>query len=221
MSDMSPFGHIKDRDENKIETFTREEQAQLFSSKELRIASFLAKGVPASQVSTIVGVTPAFISQLCSEAATNKNFLKLLEQKKREEFVEEKEKSSEAIEDEVLTAKYLSLEHRVLQHLERNLEGADIKEATRVLEVLGNRQEKRALRVQKVASLGLSSFSGQHPTTTVTINIPAFAAPSLTLNQNKEVLAINDEPMAPMTSDGVRLLFSARKEDREGVISHV
>lgn len=193
-----------------------EELTQLFSAKQLRIAHFLNAGMPAAQVSTIVGVSPSYISQLLS---SDENFKELLARKSAERK-SSLDENPEKIEDEVLTNKYLSLEHNVLRQIESQLGAADIKESARLLEVIGNRQEKRSARKEKMEllkagfsnGLGLSGFQGKPGAVHVTISMPVAAIPSYTLNSQREVVEINNVPMAPLSSEAVKSLFSARRD---------
>jgi hypothetical protein len=160
-------------------------------SKKDRIAEFLAQGLTASQVSSIVGCTPAYISQL----AKDEEFAALL-------LLKKEAAPPPNHEDVLLTNKYLSLEHKLLTQLENTMQFAELRDVTRALEVVGNRQEKRASRLATPAT------QGSNTTVHVSIMLPAHAIPEYTINQQKEVTSIGDRAMAPMSSIGVKALFN-------------
>lgn len=171
------------------------------NSQQERIIGFLAQGLKAAQVASIVGCTPAYISQLCSAQDGPEGFREALTEKAKELS------SSGDIEETTVSSKYLSMEHKLLKTIEDRLGEAEFPALVNALKVVGERQEKRALR-----KAGLSvAQQGTLVQNIVNITVPAHALPEFRMNTNLEVTAIGDRIMAPMSSDAVRQLFKSRK----------
>ena len=85
------------------------------TTKQKKIANYLANGLRPAQVASMVGVTPGYISQICkADAVENKAFLAHLEEEKRlalESYNQE----------ETLGLQYQALEARALRVIEENL----------------------------------------------------------------------------------------------------
>lgn len=161
-----------------------------------RIVEFLAQGMTPAQVVSIVGCQPAYFNSLMKDESFRKE-------------VEEAAKPylEQANEEEVLSNKHLSLEHKILNKIEGLLAGAEMKDVTRALEVVGNRQDKIANR--KVGfNPNLSSVNVVH----VSLNLPAHAIPEYTLSNTSEVTTIGNTAMNPLPSASVRELFKHRAE---------
>lgn len=170
------------------------------NSQQERIIGFLAQGLKAAQVASIVGCTPAYISQLCAPDGPE-GFKEGLQEKVKELT------ASGDIEENTVSSKYLSMEHRLLKTIEDRLGEAEFPALVNALKVVGERQEKRAAR-----KAGLSiAQQGTLVQNIVNITVPAHALPEFRMNTNLEVTAIGDRIMAPMSSDAVRQLFKSRK----------
>lgn len=179
------------------------------NAQQARIAHFLAQGLKPAQICGIVGVTPAYISQLCS--ADGPEEFKLAVQ---ESAAEQQDKADE---DSLLSAKYLSAEHKILKAIEDSITMAELPVMIQALKVIGDRQERRAQRKAAVGAIG-QMISGPQVNVTV-LNLPAHAVPEYEVNSQGQVVSINKTGMAPLTSSGVRQLFSARKEGQKLVQS--
>jgi len=162
---------------------------------EKRIANFIASGLSDTQIAGIVGCTPAYLCQLKKEDSFSTLVVAAIA-----------ELPKECAEEERLGLKYLAVEHKVLRHLEDRLAFAEFRDAVAALRVLGDRQEKReARRHPAMASPG-------HITNNyVQLSIPSHALPELTFNAQMEVVAIGDKGLAPLSSVGVKDLFSSLK----------
>jgi len=159
-----------------------------------RIKEFLAQGMTPQQVLSVVGCQPAYLNSLL----------------KNEEFMKEVAEAAKpymeaANEEEIISNKHLSLEHKILQRIEALLPGSDIREATRTLEVVGSRQDKIANRKAgyNPSAAGLTEIR-------VTLNIPAHAIPEYTVNSASEITTIENKPMSPMPSGAVKSLFDKK-----------
>ena len=155
------------------------------------ILNYLSQGLKPSQVASIVGVTPAYISQLLKQ----EDFATTLQAKSADA---EKEYS----EDKTLTNKYLALEHTVLNNIENAMLGADLRDLTATLRVISERQDRRAIRA--LPQIG----AGQPTQVVVNLMLPQHAVPEYLVNPQREVIAIEGKPLAPMSSDGVKNLFA-------------
>lgn len=176
----------------------------MLNPQQKRIATFLAQGLKASQVATIVGVSEGYISQLCSEAGPE-GFKEAVRSK-----AEEVEEQSD--EDTLVSAKYLSLEHRILKQIEGQLAFAEIPQLIQALKVVGDRQEKRAARKNVVGLIGQGLIGNNQINVTV-LNLPAHAIPEYQVNGQGQVVAVGDRGMSPMNSQAVRQLFKDKKNE--------
>jgi transcriptional regulator with XRE-family HTH domain len=174
-----------------------------------RIASYLAQGLKPSQVCSIVGVTAAYISQLLKEASANADceFARLL----KEYSTKEEEAFSE---DKALTNKYMSIEHKVLDAIESQMSFAELPALTRTLEVIANRQEKRLQRLTAPRDP-----NGTVIHNVIQLTIPAHAIPEHVISSNKEVVAIGNQQLAPLSADGVKSLFSQIQASKQAVLA--
>lgn len=161
-----------------------------------RILNYLAQGVKPAQVASIVGCTASYISQL----GKDEEFLKELAAARVETH-------KNVDEDKVLTNKYMAMEHRLLDSMEGAMALAELPAIVRALEVIGNRQEKRAQRLAAPVQPG-------NGITIVHISLPQHAVPEYQINPQKEVVAIGGREINPMSSEGVRKLFQNLTEKK-------
>lgn len=171
------------------------------NSQQERIIGFLAQGLKPAQVASIVGCTPAYISQLLSATDGPEGFREGLQEKVKELS------ASGDIEENSVTSKYLSMEHKLLQTIENRLAEAEFPALVNALKVVGERQEKRALRKAGL----LLPQQGNYTQNIINISVPAHALPEFKMNGNLEVTSIGDRIMAPMSSAAVRQLFQSKK----------
>lgn len=167
-----------------------------------RVLKFLASGLTETQVASIVGVTPARIFQLKAEEGFKQRLL--------EEQAQAEEKTGEEAEDEILTGKYLAVEHSLLKQMESQIPYSELRDCTNALKVITDRQHQRQTR--KLQQRALEQYRGAN-LTLVSITLPSHAVPKpeIQLNEQQEIVAIDKIPMAPLSSDAVRALFQTRK----------
>lgn len=166
-----------------------------------RIAFYLAEGLSAAETANIVGCSPGYISQLLSKDEAFKA------------EVEDKLKNRKSTVDENLLTKYQGLEHRIIKAMGAQLDNAELPHLTKALDSVVKAQEA----AHKRANPNLNPGSTQ-VVQVVQITLPAHAIPQMpvmTLNQQAEVVAIDNKPLAPMSSDGVKNLFTQIKEKKE------
>lgn len=164
-----------------------------------KILNYLANGLAPSQVATLVGVSPGFISQLRS----NPDFSAKL----KAAILDNPTSVDDKLED-----KYCAVEHALVNAVQDALPGAELPAIARALEVVSKIRISR----QQIKN---PLFAQQH---NMNINVVQLTMPShimrkdpvIHMNEKQEILAIDNEPMAPLSSDGVRNLFSQIKAQR-------
>ena len=166
-----------------------------------RIANFLAQGLKPAQITSIVGVSAGYISQLCSDEGPEefKSYV-------QEKAAEQQEKQDE---DALVSAKYISVEHKLLQAMETALLGAELPAIANALKIVAERQEKRAARKAGIMVPG-GTFNQQVNVTV--LNLPAHAVPEYQLNGQGQVIAVDGQGLAPMSSNAVKQLFQSRRQ---------
>lgn len=167
-----------------------------------RILNYLASGIKPAQVATIVGCSPGYISVLLKDDS----FRLELEAKVID--------SPENKEEKDLDNKYISLEHNILRQVEDAIVGAELPALVRALEVVAKRQDLRLTR--KYPAAQQPNALGTSTNLFVTVSLPSHALPPplIELNEQKEILAINNKTLAPMSSDSVKGLFDRIKQQK-------
>lgn len=166
-----------------------------------RIKQLLIGGLKASEVASIVGCTPAYVSQLMAD-----NEFKKEVEASRVLYNETK------TEEQHIEQRYQNLEHKLISSIGDDLPNADFGQKLRALDIVGRRYDER--RKIRIPTPDPSSASGHHTTnyTLINIGLPDHimnqAAPVIEMNENKEILAINNKVLAPMSSDGVKNIFA-------------
>lgn len=175
-----------------------------------RAASYLASGCSQGQVASIMGCSPGYIVQLLRD----EDFVKLVEKFKA------KNDGSEEKEQESIQQKYTGLEHQLIKAMGDALPNAELPAITRALEVVAQRQEKAAVRRLPAGHPANGQRVGN--TVVVQLMLPGHAIPqqpTVEYNSKNEVVAIDNKPMAPMSSNAVEKMFKERK--REEVLAKV
>lgn len=167
-----------------------------------KILHYMAQGVKAAQIASIVGCTPSYVAQL----GKDEGFLAELNAARTEA-------QQTLDEDTVLTNKYMVMEHKILDSMEAAMALAELPALTKALEVIATRQEKRLQRLAGPVNTG---------TTNVIVNLtmPAHAVPEYQVNAQREVVAIGNKAIAPMSSAGVQNLFkqlAAQRASQEAI----
>jgi hypothetical protein len=162
-----------------------------------RIATLLASNLPANKVSAIVGLSPARISQI----QTTEEYQNI--------FTEISAAAAEKnVEEEVISAKYLSAEHVLIDQVMQMAPSAELKDVTQALRVVAERQEKAATRKNPVHA-GVVVHQN-----IVQLNLPTHALPEVVISNENEVIDVNGKNMAPLTAQGVESLFAMMKEKK-------
>ena len=164
-----------------------------------RITTLLASGLKPSNVASIVGCSPARISQLSHE----QHFQDLLASK-----IAEAEESD--VEEKTITAKYIAAEHILLNQIIDMAPVSELRDVTAALRVVAERQEKAKTRLNPVQGTTIINQ-------TVQIAVPSHTLPEISLTKDLEVISVNTLNLAPLTSEGVTNLFKNLKADKEAI----
>jgi hypothetical protein len=166
-----------------------------------RITSLLAQGLKPAHVASIVGITPARISQLAKENVEFQNLLAL----------KTAEAEKEDIEEKALSAKYHAAEHQLLDQVLQLAPVSELRDVTAALRVVAERQEKMKTRqnpiqqqqavLQQVIQISLPSHVLQ--------------VPEITLTKDREVISVDNRNLAPLSSDAVTSLFHSLRKGKE------
>ena len=163
-----------------------------------RIATLLANGLKPANVATIVGCTPAYLSQL---AKSNEEFKNLLADKTA---LADKETNEELS----LSVKYQAAEHTLIDRIMELSTVAEMRDLTSALRVISERQEKTKTRLNPV-------IEGQTVTNNIIqISVPSHALPELCMTREQQVLSVDNINLAPLTSTGVINLFKGMNEKK-------
>lgn len=162
-----------------------------------RALKFLAGGLAPSQVASVLGCSPARISQLLAEPEFKARLAEA-----------QGEPAGVAEEDEILNNKYLATEHAILDQMRSQIPYAELRDCTNALRVVGERAERRAARKLQEQALRQFESSGL---VTVSLTLPVHCLPKPVYNEQQEIVAIGEQAMAPLSSDAVRTLFATRK----------
>lgn len=167
-----------------------------------RIASLLSSGLKATQVATIVGCSPARISQLLS----TEDFKLLVDSKIATLDLEN-------IEEVALSNKYNAAEHALIKQVMEKSEGAELRDVVSALRVVGERQEKMKTRMNPS-----TSPNSQTIVQVVSITLPSHALPKspIEMTGNGEVISIGEQTLAPLSSTAVTNLFSNLSKKQKG-----
>ena len=162
-----------------------------------RITTLLASGLKPSNVASIVGCSPARISQL----STDEKFQNMLSAKIAETEADD-------VEEKTLSAKYLSAEHTLLNQIIEMAPVSELRDVTAALRVVAERQEKAKTRLNPVQGTTIINQ-------TVQIAVPSHTLPEIALTKDLEVISVNTLNLAPLTSEGVTNLFKSMKQEKE------
>ena len=166
-----------------------------------RVAALVASDVKPSAIATIVGTSPGRISQLMSDPA----FLLIVESKR----VEVVKKDAEEV---ALSAKYLEAEHLLLRQIMDQTSSAEFRDSVMALKVISERQ----VAIKKTVAPNIGSITNNTTILTLPSHTITNAMAAVTITTNREVIAIGEQSLAPLTSTAVTNLFHAMKSSKKG-----
>lgn len=161
-----------------------------------KIKQLIIGGMAPADVASVLGCTPGYVSQVCSdpEFKADLEAAKILW-------------AAEQTEDTLLEKRYENLEHKLLTHATAAMAEASFGELMRGVETLHKRKQDHFVRKNPVLP--------NTPNVTVhvtALTLPAHATkqmgPVVEVNDKNEIIAIGSQSMAPLSSDGVRSLFA-------------
>ena len=174
-----------------ITLITFSEENKMLNRTEERIVHLLAAGLPVSQVASVIGVTPALISQL----KTKPEFTEALEAATLEANKGDKEEVA-------ITAKYHAAENILLDQVMAMAPVAELRDVTAALRTIGERQDRVKTRMMPA-----STNAGVVNNTIISLTLPAHALPEFRTNGENQIISIDSQPLAPLSSNGVADLF--------------
>lgn len=169
-------------------------------TKQEKIAKLLAQGLKPAQVASIVGCTPAYLSQLSKEEA----FKQLLAQE-----IASANTVSDLAEEELLNTKYLAAEHALLNQITESVALMEPRDQIRALDVISARQGRQA---DRLARLRLPQQQALTMNNYVQLTLPVHSVPEYKINAEGEIISIDNQPMAALSSQAVKQLFTTLKE---------
>lgn len=171
------------------------------SGIQLRVARFLAQGLKPTQVASIVGITPARISQIVKEEGFNE----LLAAEAERYSISDDEVAAR----QLLANKYMAFEAKLLDTMDASVALMEPRDQIRALDVVIGRQAKMAAAT---AALRVPEHAANQ--TIVNIMIPNHAVPEYQVNGNGEIIAIDNKPMAPLPAEGVKAMFAQMRAQK-------
>ena len=163
----------------------------MLSRVEERAIHLLASGLQQVQVASILGITPALISQW----------------KVKEEFTTSLEaatiEANKGDKEEVaLTAKYHAAENALVDQVMALAPIAELRDVVAALRVVGERQDKAKTRLNPMAAN--PSTINQ---TVINLTLPSHSLPEFSVNNDNQIVAIDSKSIAPLSAGGVADLF--------------
>jgi hypothetical protein len=174
-----------------------------------RIKNLIISGLKPSEITSIVGCSPSYISQLLADSEFKAAV--------QEGIIANAEKNTEA---EHLDNRYETIEHRLLSSIEDKIPEASMGEVVKALETINKRKDDQYKRKNPVTPGPAIQLN------VVSLALPAQALrtisqPTVQLNGQNEIVAIEGRHLAPMSSDGVKNLFAQIKEQEQKVIAEL
>ena len=163
-----------------------------------RIVSYLSQSFSQTAIADMVGCDPSYVSAVSSSP-------------EYKEWIEAERVRLKVLKtDEEIEGKYVALEKNILKQVNESLPFAEFRDLTHTMEVLIRRKQQLGLKqMSGVVVNGNAQFN------TVVLSIPRAAAPEITLNAQREVIAIGDKSLAPMQSGAVRKLFETLEKKKQ------
>lgn len=182
-----------------------------------RIASLLASGVKPSVVSSLVGCTDAYISQLRKDEEFKLYVEELCEQKS-EEVLASPEAARES-ERSLHKDRIAGLEAKLLDSFLDDLPYMNFQDKTRLLSEVGKRRDaednREKGRLDREAMLNAQRLDGglvnNGTIQVVQLMIPRIAVPELQLSSNNEIVSIGERSTAPMPTARLKDYLSGVK----------
>lgn len=169
---------------------------------EQRALTFLKKGLPPSQVATIIGVSPGRVSQFLSR-----------EDVKLEIEAARLESEGKDQEEVLIETKMTGLKGSLLDAMMKRQDEATYMELVRSFEILSRAQEAKK---NPIPLQGGPVFNN----TQVLITVPErLVQHAIQITNENEVIAIGDRALAPLPAARVTKLFEEMKNERSNLLA--
>ncbi len=184
-------------------------------TKQDRIACLLAQGIAPSQVASIVGVHPSYVSQLAADPDFKAHVEELVG-----ELAEREGGATEIEERKHYRDKLAGAEHKIVDHILNSLVHSTAREAAAVLDVIGKRRDQMDGSngkgiIQAIHAQSSTDDKGVTTTRVVQISIPDVCLPELKMAGNNEIVAIGDRSTAPMPVQALKKILGAEQDTSE------
>ncbi len=162
-----------------------------------RIVALLSQNIQQKKISEIVGCSEAYVSQVANDPDTLK------------EVEATKKRNARAAEEEALEEGYVRLERKTLAQIEENLPFADFRDLALLMNTMIQKRQKH---------VPVNAIIHNDNRKVVMLQVPSSVLPGeIILNQNREMIAVGNQTLAPMTSVGVKDLFTKLKDKKESL----
>lgn len=161
------------------------------------IISYIAAGVPTSQIAAAVGCTDAYISQLKADPEIQE----LLASRA----------SSRIAADSAFDTKLETAEELALARIEAGLQFANLGQAVGAFRILNNAKRRK--------DIGTPTETTQ--TINVTLTLPANAIPRYTMNQRNEIIDVEGKTMVAATPKSLEAMLASKRTLETSVTSPV
>lgn len=169
-----------------------------------RIAKLLATGMNATSVASVVGCSPAYISQL----KTDTSFLDSV-------AAYAAEVGKKDMEEVALSSKYLEAEHALLNRVAELTPMSEMRDTIAALRVVAERQ----VAMKKTVNPNLGTMVTNNAILVLPIQMIAAQRPTVTITDRQEVIAVGEQNLAPLSSTAVTNLFAAMNKAKLTPIS--
>jgi hypothetical protein len=174
-----------------------------------RIKNLIISGLKPSEIVSIVGCSPSYISQLLADTE--------FKEAVQAGVIASAEKNTEA---EHLDKRYETVEHRLLSAIEDKIPEASMGEVVRAVEAINKRKDdsyKRKNPVTPGPAIQLNVVSLALPAQA----LKTLVQPVVQLNSQNEIVAIEGRHLAPMSAEGVKNLFAEIKREEQKVVAEL
>lgn len=164
--------------------------------KQESLVAYIAQGLKPGQVATLLGVTPAYISQCLKDEKITQAI----------EDAKIKASGSDQETEERIINKLKATEERIIDAISDAIPYAEGPVLAKLLDTIAARLDRRKGLLAPGAALSLTQNN------IVTLTLPAHAIPAPAVayhtNEANQITSIGNQLMAHLSSEGVRNLFS-------------
>lgn len=156
----------------------------------------MAQGYSASETASILGVPPKWVAEQVNKPEVKEAIL----------GVQEELLSAEVEEEESISMRMDQAIHKLITNITKQADFAELPALSHALRTVGDLKEKRLLRKNPIQQ----PSTGNTYNTMLNVTIPTHAAlPAYTKNSLNQIVGIGEGTMTPLSSEGVKSLFSS------------